>query len=41
MTRNVSIIDVINVRRKIKKNFKKRFYPKNKKPFVNVIKNVI
>jgi len=37
----VCVIVVINVKKKIKKNDKKRvFYPKNKKRFVNVIKTL-
>jgi len=38
--RNVTDIVVINVRKKIKNVNKRVFYEKNKKTFVNVIKNV-
>jgi len=38
-TRDVNI-DVVNVRKKFLKRYKRVFYSKNKKSFVNVIKNV-
>ena len=38
---NVLIIDVMSVRKEIKKKLKTRFYPKNKKKtFVDVIKTL-